>query len=299
MDPWVRVLVTFFLGGFGVHKFADRKIGMGILYLLTGGIFGIGWLVDTIKAIIYAINDGNTETSNTHYSQTPHAEVCNASAAATPQADCRFHPCETDFVDGASRQYRYEFNFAPNNESSANILWALTGASRYTSHELAPQLNGNEVQLYFNGSLVGATTFKLDMFEDWMNRGDPLKIYLLEADRDTGVFRAAVDFYQDRRKKHSWREQSTVALTSFKSQAKQETISLIAEGQELELDDSVDNDKPIPVTYRGDPIGNLPANISHKARDEGISLIVFERSECVGENEDGDDVEQPLIRIYW
>lgn len=99
MDPWVRVLVTFFLGGFGVHKFADRQVGMGILYLLTGGIFGIGWLVDTIKAIIYAINAGNAETSNTHYSQTAHAEGCNASAAATPQADCRFHPCETDFVD--------------------------------------------------------------------------------------------------------------------------------------------------------------------------------------------------------
>ena len=219
MDPWVRVLVTFFLGGFGVHKFADRQVGMGILYLLTGGIFGIGWLVDTIKAIIYAINAGNTETSSTHNSQTVHAEVCNASAAATPHADCRFYPYETDFVDGASRQYRYEFNFAPNNESSANILWALTGASRYTSHELTPQLNGNEVQLYFNGSLVGTTTFKLDMFEDWMNRGDP--------------------------------------------------------------------------------IGNLPANISHKVRDEGVSLIVFEKSECVGENNDGDDVEQPLIRIYW
>ena len=86
---------------------------------------------------------------------------------------------------------------------------------------------------------------------------------------------------------------------SFKSPAKQETISLIAEGQELELDDLADDDRPIPVTYRCDPIGNLPANISHKVRDEGVSLIVFEKSECVGENNDGDDAEQPLIRIYW
>lgn len=299
MSPWVRVLVTFFLGGFGVHKFADRKIGMGILYLLTGGLFGIGWLVDTIKAIVYAINSDDTVTSNSQRSRTESAETYVASNATTPPVDCKFYPYETDFVDGASRQYRYEFNFTPNDETSADTLWALTGASRYTVHELTPQLSENAVQLYFNGVLVGATAFKFEMFADWIGRGDPLRVYLLEADRDAGVFRAAVDFYQDRRKKHSWREQSTVALTAFKSRAKQETISLLAGGQELELDDTVDESKPIPVTYRGDPIGNLTASASRKVRDEGVSLIVFEKAELADEADDGDDVEQPFVRIYW
>lgn len=299
MDPWVRVLVTFFLGGFGVHKFADRKIGMGILYLLTGGLFGIGWLVDTIKAIVYAINSGDAATSNAQYSRAEAAEAYAASSATTPSADCKFYPYETDFVDGASRQYRYEFNFTPNDETSAGTLWALTGVSRYTAHELTPRLSGNTVQLYFNGALVGAAAFKYDMFADWISRGDPLKVYLLEADRDAGVFRAAVDFYQDRRKKHSWREQSTVALTAFKSRAKQEIISLIAEGQELDLGDTFDESKPIPVTYRGEPIGNLTANASRKVRDEGASLIVFEKTELAGETDDGDDIEQPFVRIYW
>lgn len=299
MDPWVRVLVTFFLGGLGVHKFADKKIGMGILYLLTGGLFGIGWLVDTVKAIVYAINSGNAVTSSAKHSRAKSAKAYAASSATTPPTDCKFYPYETDFADGASRQYRYEFSFTPNDEGSADALWALTGASRYTAHELTPRLSENTVQLYFNGLLVGTTVFKLDMFTDWIGRGDPMKIYLLEADRDDGVFRAAVNFYQDRRKKHSWREQSTVALTSFKSRAKQETISLIANGQELELDDTVDESKPIPVTYRGDPIGNLTTSVSRRVRDEGVSLIVFENTELACVNDDGDEIEQPFVRIYW
>lgn len=41
-------ILCLFLGFLGVHKFYENKIGMGILYLLTGGLFGIGWLVDVI-----------------------------------------------------------------------------------------------------------------------------------------------------------------------------------------------------------------------------------------------------------
>jgi len=42
----VAYLLWFFLGFLGVHKFYLEKIGVGILYLFTFGIFGIGWLVD-------------------------------------------------------------------------------------------------------------------------------------------------------------------------------------------------------------------------------------------------------------
>lgn len=41
-------ILCLFLGFLGVHKFYENKIGMGILYLLTGGLFGIGWFVDII-----------------------------------------------------------------------------------------------------------------------------------------------------------------------------------------------------------------------------------------------------------
>lgn len=47
-NKWVAVALCILLGAFGGHKFYEGKIGMGILYLLTLGLFGIGVLVDFI-----------------------------------------------------------------------------------------------------------------------------------------------------------------------------------------------------------------------------------------------------------
>ncbi len=45
----VALLLCIFLGEIGVHYFYVGRIGMGLLYLFTGGLFGIGWIVDIIK----------------------------------------------------------------------------------------------------------------------------------------------------------------------------------------------------------------------------------------------------------
>jgi len=51
MSRVALALICFFLGGFGIHRFVVGKVGTGILWLLTGGLFGIGWLVDFIMIL--------------------------------------------------------------------------------------------------------------------------------------------------------------------------------------------------------------------------------------------------------
>lgn len=50
-NKWVALLLCLFLGYFGAHKFYEGKIGMGILYLFTGGLFGIGVIIDIIAIL--------------------------------------------------------------------------------------------------------------------------------------------------------------------------------------------------------------------------------------------------------
>ncbi len=58
-DWLVTLLLAIFVGTLGVHRFYSKRIGTGILWLLTGGCLGIGWLVDIIMIATSTFKDGD------------------------------------------------------------------------------------------------------------------------------------------------------------------------------------------------------------------------------------------------
>ncbi|NHJ85785.1 MAG: NINE protein [Asgard group archaeon] len=47
------LLIVVFIGEFGIHRFIKGHIITGIIWLLTGGLFLVGWILD----IIYIATD--------------------------------------------------------------------------------------------------------------------------------------------------------------------------------------------------------------------------------------------------
>lgn len=60
----VALLLCIFLGLIGIHRFYLGYTGMGVLYIFTLGLFGIGWLIDIILLII---PNGLTPKGKTRY----------------------------------------------------------------------------------------------------------------------------------------------------------------------------------------------------------------------------------------
>lgn len=76
INKWVDFVLCLFLGYFGAHKFYEGKIGMGVLYLLTIGLCGIGWIIDIFVILAkpehYYVNVHNGY--NGHYEHHEHHE---------------------------------------------------------------------------------------------------------------------------------------------------------------------------------------------------------------------------------
>ena len=58
----IDFILCLTLGYLGVHKFYKKKNRLGVLYLFTFGLFGIGWIYDTIMLLLKLTKN---ETSNT------------------------------------------------------------------------------------------------------------------------------------------------------------------------------------------------------------------------------------------
>lgn len=58
-NKMVTLLLCIFLGCFGIHYFYVGRVGKGILYLFTGGLFGIGWVIDIVVILCGGFKDSN------------------------------------------------------------------------------------------------------------------------------------------------------------------------------------------------------------------------------------------------
>lgn len=59
------ILVTLFLGAFGGYRFSKKQYGLGLIYLLSAGLFAIGWIYDVYLAFKEYFEGKATKNENT------------------------------------------------------------------------------------------------------------------------------------------------------------------------------------------------------------------------------------------
>ena len=55
----IALILCFFLGIFGAHRFYAGRILMGVIYLFTLGGLGVAWLVDLLLILFGRMRDSN------------------------------------------------------------------------------------------------------------------------------------------------------------------------------------------------------------------------------------------------
>jgi hypothetical protein len=55
----LTLLLCLFVGYLGIHRFYAGKLFTGLLWLITGGLFGIGWIFDLILIAMGRFRDSD------------------------------------------------------------------------------------------------------------------------------------------------------------------------------------------------------------------------------------------------
>lgn len=266
------------------------KLIVGILFLIGGigcvttdlGAFAFGVVVGCVliawEVLPQQLNKNKQKTISS--TQQPFKNVSNH----TPSSD------DVDVkipskIDGATLAYHYSVPFETTEMDAA-----YKAALEKRWYLKASIING-KIHLFSDAVDLGILTQREDMLKDWIKRGDPYLIVLQHVNSESGctVFLA---FYRDKTKQYAYRQQSVVALVSYKSEEKQENM-ILNEGDEVEAVESFDNDVVTIESSLG-PIGNLPRNIASRYLNEGAALIVFDHEE-----DDDNFKSRPYVRIYW
>lgn len=192
-----------------------------------------------------------------------------------------------------SLSYDYISDFIPVNLEAIHAL--VSDYSPQTNHQFKWELCDNKVKLMYGGVHAGDLYFKHDMFSDYAKRGDPVVVYLNEADDATGDYKVEIAFFRDKKKQYKYREQTVVALTAYKKEDRQDIISAMELGDEIEVEYDSEKDKYVAVY--GDVIGTFPEKIGERLEEQEPTFVIFDSAD---ETEEGDEIiYKPYVKIYW
>lgn len=138
----MTLLLTILFGWLGYYRFHKKQYGMGILYLITGGLFCIGWFYDIFKAATE--KDTKSNGNNVNVPQATEQKAVHECSIFDPFVTSKHSFYITDtaiFVDGE------QVNFADCDKihivSGCVAIVGKGGDAEFSA-------NGKDYTIYFN-----------------------------------------------------------------------------------------------------------------------------------------------------
>lgn len=305
----IDFLLCLFFGYIGVHKFYEKNVKMGILYLFTGGLCGFGWIIDTIRLLVVLLSKDNviSTESQEHISAQPQvltsAEVDPADeepkveiksdpipkAASpkpvVPESKKTYHLFSS--IEGDNYlKYEYERNLCLSSGVDAADLSGKGGTPITFVQEPDNKYDDKAVAIYLESKKIGYVYRgrTQDMCNDWFKRdmlfiGHLAKINVAE---NTATYK--IGFYRplaERENKLFPLLRVTKTVEDFEISSRYDNLSVMDEGDEVDYYNG--------TVYDGtDELGELS--------DKAIDFIEqFEKVALIIESLDDNKAK---IRVY-
>ena len=278
----VNFIIILFLGVFGVHKFMEGNIKQGLIYLFTGGVFGIGWIVDVIKALFELIRE-NSSSNNLINNSVKDEQVINKENYTSEKDNNKKRKSTRTFAffDDNNRYLKYVYydvDVKGIEYRNFDISKIEINHQLYFDKEPDNQYDPNAIKILYDDIFIGYIP-KNNLQSMMSNYGFSEEkevcgmTYLV--DEEMKKIQIALAFYDKINDGVEYLDTKLIKTTKKDDiENRQDNLSLANEDEEVELEYDYENETYI-VTASGLEIGEINKNNSKKLQeyeDEGLEF---------------------------
>lgn len=302
---FAEFIITVFAGWIGVHKFKQGKVGIGILYLFTFGLFYVGWIYDIIQAWKTYKYACRVQPQSCVFGVAPApaivpaANVAPAPAAqkkSVPDGEKNYNLFE-DVTDGAVLCYEYEeslclldgaFDYIPGNGGKP-LTFKQEPENLHDEKAVAVYLNVVKIGYIYRGTVQ-------DMFNDYMKRGWRVFGYLNKYSVCDNKATYKIGFY----KPLDIFESKRFSLSKIKKKideytTREDNLLNCDEGDALTIEYEVADDCFVVFNDLYEEVGELPKSAANFINENDHKKIVCILEAC---EEDDDGKTKAQVTVY-
>ncbi len=259
------LVLCIVLGPLGMHHFYANRTGLGLLYLFTFGLFGIGWIIDILLILTNNYKDGagnyiespikpkgafikvqNQQTDNPTYIYTNN-DAEKALEDTKEEIDDQPTLTIPSELDGLPLAYKYfDVNICviSGQEPDYNsIIDRLSAEPMVTSLEIEAdnQYDNKAVKVVFNDSKLGYLyRGKIkDMAYDYIKANRPVFSCVSAIDPENHKMKMFIGFYKEK----TYSNSISFKLTANANAEMQNNLELSSEGDELSISYDYEKEK--------------------------------------------------------